>query len=356
MSQVMGFNELLGRRVRTGPWEDQAVSTYRKIHEAVTDGRWDDAAALADYFVDEAKVLYDLCGQLLNDIRGFLGEKGTPVDEIAAADARILSRLTLPDGEPFDAPRLWAKFLAEVQGFVKSQHGQQTDRAVAQLDAFKETWRRLHDRNIDHAYGLIQEVARRYGEPTLGEMYQRTMSPLFATRYGRFDISKHPWDQALDTLLHLAMEAMRAHLVGPQREGNIEFVEEPDRYAVRFDPCGSGGRAMRGDAIEGTGPRMEPPYNYGVTQQEYDWAWNKKGVCYYCAHCCVVMEQMPIDAFGYPVRVVEPPTYPDAKDAKCTWYMYKDPTKVPEEYYRRVGRTKPTSFGSNATDKRREDP
>ena len=28
--------------------------------------------------------------------------------------------------------------------------------------------------------------------------------------------------------------------------------------------------------------------------------------------------------------------------------MFKDPTTVPEEYYERVGRTKPSSFGSKA--------
>jgi hypothetical protein len=28
--------------------------------------------------------------------------------------------------------------------------------------------------------------------------------------------------------------------------------------------------------------------------------------------------------------------------------MFKDPTTVPEEYYTRVGRTKPTAFGSRA--------
>ena len=28
--------------------------------------------------------------------------------------------------------------------------------------------------------------------------------------------------------------------------------------------------------------------------------------------------------------------------------MFKDPTKVPEEYYTRVGRTKPKTFGSTS--------
>lgn len=348
MRQVMGFSELLARRVRIGPWEDQKVSTFRKIQEAIADKRWDDAAALADYFVDEAKVCYDLYRQWLQDIRGFLMDKGTPAGQIAAADARILANLNLPDGRPFDAPRLWAEFLAEVQAFVKHAHREEADRALAQLDTFKETWRRIHDRDVDHVYGLMHEVAQRHGEPSLREMYERVLLPLFTWRYERFDISKHPWDKALGTLLYVSMEAMRGHLVGPGREGNMEFFEEPDRYVMRFDPCGSGGRTVRGDMIEGTGPRMEPPYNYAVTEKEYDWAWNKKGVCYYCAHCCIVMERMPIDKFGYPVRVVEAPTYPDNKEVKCTWYMYKDPTRVPEEYYRRVGRTKPKVFGSKA--------
>jgi hypothetical protein len=33
---------------------------------------------------------------------------------------------------------------------------------------------------------------------------------------------------------------------------------------------------------------------------------------------------------------------------KCQWQTFKDPTQVPEEYYRRVGRTKPAAFGSKA--------
>ena len=51
------------------------------------------------------------------------------------------------------------------------------------------------------------------------------------------------------------------------------------------------------------------------------------------------------------VRVIDPPTYPDTNPdpnarQKCQWQMFKDPTQVPEEYYTRVGRIKPTSFGS----------
>lgn len=63
------------------------------------------------------------------------------------------------------------------------------------------------------------------------------------------------------------------------------------------------------------------------------------------------MEEMPIDRFGYPVRVVDPPVYPDPDPRhpqRCQWQIFKDPTAVPAEYYARVGRRKPTAFGSRA--------
>ncbi len=56
------FTELVGRRVRMGPWEDQKVSTCRKIGEALIAARWDEAATLSSYFIDEAKVCFTLLG------------------------------------------------------------------------------------------------------------------------------------------------------------------------------------------------------------------------------------------------------------------------------------------------------
>ena len=50
MSAVMGFSEIIGRRVRLGDWQDQKISTYRKIHGALDEGRFADASELAAYF------------------------------------------------------------------------------------------------------------------------------------------------------------------------------------------------------------------------------------------------------------------------------------------------------------------
>src|SRR3954453_23855862 len=66
------YSSVLGRRVRKGPWEDQAVSTYRKIREAIEEGRPDDAAQLLDYFLDEAQVCFAIYRQWIPDLSAFL--------------------------------------------------------------------------------------------------------------------------------------------------------------------------------------------------------------------------------------------------------------------------------------------
>ena len=160
-----------------------------------------------------------------------------------------------------------------------------------------------------------------------------------------FDLREQNYEDTLYRNLYLSFEAMRGHLCGPDRRGDIDLQEHEDRWELEFDPCGSGGRSSRGDPVEGTGSRVEPPYEFGVTRGEYDWAWNEKGVCYYCAHCCFALQLLPAERWGHPVRVVDSPLYPQEtkgeRPKKCRWTIYKSIEAIPQEAYERIGRTKP---------------
>jgi hypothetical protein len=335
-----------------GSWEDQKISTYRKIKEAIAGGRWGEAARLANYFVDEANVCFSLYRQWIGDLNAFLKENGVSQEELEGLNADIVEKLTLPDGSAWQPRQHWDTFLTHIEELVGLIHRERAEAAIAKLDEAKEVWRQCHDRDVDHTYGLMSEIVKHFGEPALREMWDKVLLPLFVWRYEKFDIDKHPWDESLETLMLVACEAMRGHLVGPERTGDFELIETEDRFILRFDPCGSGGRTLRGDVIEGTPPRMKPPYNWTVSQEEHPWNHFQKGVCHYCTHCIVLMEEMPIDRFGYPVRVIDPPIYgatdDEGKPMKCQWQMFKDPTKVPDEYYERVGRSKTDTFGSKA--------
>jgi len=350
---TIAFTELLGRRVRLGPWEDQKVSTYRKIIDALDGARWDEAARLGSYFVDEANVCFTLYRQWIGDLNGYLREKGVDEAVIEARNDQAVAVATLPDGSPWHPRKHWDRFLSQVQDFTAASYREQPKEAKQRLDVMKETWRQCHDRDVDHTYALMSLIKEQLGEPAIRDMYDRVLPPLFVWRYEKFDVDKHPWDESLEILMLVACEAMRGHLVGPERTGDMELIELDDRFVLRFDPCGSGGRTLRGDPIEGTGPRMQPPYDWTVTEEKHSWNHYTPGVCLYCTHCIILMEEMPMDRFGYPVRVIDPPLYDADRTSvgeapKCQWQMFKDPTQVPAEYYERVGRTKPTSFGSKA--------
>ena len=346
------YSPHVGRRIRLGSWEDQKISTYRKIREAIEDGHFDQAAKLASYFVDEARVCFQIYRQWIPDLNAFLAENGVPRDELDRLNAEIVAKLDLPDGRPWDPYRQWDDFVNRIDDLVGSIHKERIEEALTTLDEAKEAWRRCHDRDVDHTYGLMSEIVASLGEHRIGDMWNMVLLPLFAWRYEKFDIDKHAWEEGLEVLMLVACEAMRGHLVGPERTGDFELIETDDRYILRFDPCASGGRTIRGDTIEGTPARMEPPYNWSVSSEPHPWNHFQTGVCHYCTHCIALMEELPIDRFGYPVRVIDPPRYgavdEDGRPEKCQWQMFKDPTQVPEEYYARCGRTKPDRFGSRA--------
>ena len=78
---------------------------------------------------------------------------------------------------------------------------------------------------------------------------------------------------------------------------------------------------------------------------DFDWAWNEEGVCYYCAHCCLALEKLPAERWGHPIRVVDPPLWRGEDDPltrkKCQWTVYKSLDAIPETAYQRIGMTRP---------------
>src|SRR5262249_25772442 len=137
----IGYFAPLGRRTRLGSWQDQKISTYRKIREAIGESRWDDAAELANYFVDEAKVCFAIYRQWIPDLTGFLAENGVPREDLDSVNKEIVANLDLPDGRPWDPFRQWHGFVTEIEELVALIHREQAEAALEKLDEAKETWR-----------------------------------------------------------------------------------------------------------------------------------------------------------------------------------------------------------------------
>jgi hypothetical protein len=116
-------------------------------------------------------------------------------------------------------------------------------------------------------------------------------------------------------------EQFRAH--GSFFKQNVFISEQPDRYVMTLAPCGTGGKLRRNRTV-------------GATKEAYPWSWGKSGVCYYCTHCCVFQEILPIEMRGYPICVTQ---YADKAEEPCVHYYYKQPELIPDEYFTRIGKT-----------------
>jgi hypothetical protein len=351
---TLTWSTTIGKRIREGTWQEQAVSTVERIEEAIAAGQREVAAELVDYFMEEAKVCHAVYQVWVDGFGDWLLGRGVTPEELAAERRRLDELLRFPDGAPFEPHGRWSALGAQAGRLANDLRGLQLplDEAPARLGELREAWRQLHDRWADLQSGLLTYVARRFGEAAIGDCYRAVLEPFLEERYGPFDLRERPYEETIERNLYLAFEAMRAHLSGPDRLGNLTVTEDEDKWVIAFDPCGSGNRGQRGDAIEGTPSRSEPPYEFGVTTEEHDWAWNERGVCYYCAHCCLTNELWAVERWGAPVRVVDSPLHPDetlGPDPRpCTWTVYKSIAAIPEEAYRRIGRTKGTAPGGSS--------
>lgn len=189
-------------------------------------------------------------------------------------------------------------------------------------------WQIVHDMYVNWSWSFFTYIADTYGEEELEKAFRSVLGSYYKSRYDKVMAA------GVETQLQLTLEGLRGHLMGEGRQGDIGVTEEADRYVLKLDPCGSGGVA-RQRVESGDEPN---PQLFGFSKKAHSWTWGKEKVCYYCAHCTMVNEVLAIENYGHPMRVTE---YPQKAEDPCTWYIYKDPSLVPAEYYERVGKPAP---------------
>jgi hypothetical protein len=323
------------------PRPPQTESTYALARRAIDAGDAAGGVRRIRQLLDEAAEGRELFPLFIDRARRFLRDRGVPADAVSAEERRILSLLGATAAGALDMARQWAGVQELASRAEQACLGGDSEAAAGLVEQLRSSWLTVHDRFCDITCGLFSLAARRLGESVIGAMWDDAIGDMYPSR-DAYDTARRPWPESVPLLLADAAASLRGHLSGPRRTGEVSLREEEDRWVVRFDPCGSGGRTLRADANPDGAARTGPPFGFGVTTERHDWAWNTEGVCLYCVHCCQLQERAPIARLGYPVRVVQPPVWGTAEPrGYCTWSIYKDPRLVPAQAYRRVGATKP---------------
>lgn len=215
------------------------------------------------------------------------------------------------------------------QAFAALERGE-VEGAKRLVEYARLEWQVVHDMYVNWSWAFFSYIAQTYGEADLERAMRGVLGSYYRARYDKAMASD------VKVQLQLTVEGLRGHLMGPARQGNIEIVEEAERYKLVLNPCGSGGVA-RQRVESGKEPR---PDLFAYSSAPASWTWGKEKVCLYCAHCAMVNEVLAIENYGHPMRITE---YPAKAEDPCVWYIYKDPKRIPAEYYERVGKPAPAN-------------
>ena len=342
------FDEVSNEWVRAGELSDQERSTYTEFARALEVENFSEASELALQTIRESTETFELYNAWVPQLIEELEKGGLGKNELASELSRIAALPTLRDLPDRDFEKRRNEFEAKANQASKACSESNQESARRAMEEARQIWHKVHDQMHDWIGELIGLYATLHGERSIKSLWDRLMADFYSA-YRAYDIANRDWETSYRVLVETTINACRGHLSGPGRRGDFSIVEFDDRLVFTFSPCGSGGRTYLADELTDTGPRLEPPFGHKVTTEKHDWAWNKKGVCLYCAHCCLFAERVPMQMYGYPTRVIDPPVWNGKKDDQvCSWTIYKELSSVPEDVFTRVGLKKPDAPGEPA--------
>jgi hypothetical protein len=205
-----------------------------------------------------------------------------------------------------DTEELTIPTLALVREAIKAG---KVDEALTFLDYSYSESKTLHDSLVSFVDYLLTYIAS-FDEERVYNVLRERQEPVI-----RRWLSETPGPRES---LQRGIELQRGH------GGNCKIIEEPDRYVVTCDPCGSGGHLRRTKDV-------------AVVKKAYFWTWNRSNISFYCIHCCVMWEILPIELRGYPIRIN---LVGDRPEDPCIHLYYKQPESIPEEYFTRIEKSK----------------
>lgn len=179
--------------------------------------------------------------------------------------------------------------------------------------------------SIEWITGLLSHIGRTYGESAVEAALRDTGERLVKARR----LPAERW-WALDA------ERRAKAITRPMlaNGATVEVTETDTEITLSFR-CGTGGRLIDegryGD--DGFLTLREPgPMTFGRDELPV-----------YCAHCSIHNELQPIEWWGLPTTIEDPPRAPGEP---CVHHVYRDRALIPDEVFVRLGRRPPRSGAS----------
>jgi hypothetical protein len=176
----------------------------------------------------------------------------------------------------------------------------------------------LHDGYMFWVTGLLTYIYKNYGIDAV-EKAEREAHTIEGKT-----VFKAPELPDLRSKVEYMAGGLRGHLQP------IKIVEDDEKISLTMQPCGSGERIIQKGGYK-------PEAGLATVKEPHNITWGMKDFPIYCVHC-PVMEMLTIEGAGdfMHVHIVSEPI----NHGSCQFVFYKDPTKIPEGFYTRIGKSK----------------
>ena len=125
---------------------------------------------------------------------------------------------------------------------------------------------------------ILTYVGKEFGEEKVKDAWMYTCENFWKPVVENFKTM--PYDKVI--------EAFAALHRGLGSEFRIE--QDDEKASICITGCGTAGQLMKDGKYENTDRH---PTNGGMTQEEYSWSCNQKGMPYYCVHAPVMYQILP---------------------------------------------------------------
>jgi hypothetical protein len=179
----------------------------------------------------------------------------------------------------------------------------------------------LHDGYMFWVTGLLTHIYKKYGIEAVEEAER------FTHTIEAKAVFKPPEKTDIRSLVEHLVSGLRGHLQP------VTITEDGKKICLTMQPCGSGERIIQKGGYT-------PEIGLAKVTDPHRITWGMKDFPIYCVHC-PVMEMLQIEStgkFGATHIVSEPITH-----GSCKFTFYKDPADIPEEFYTRIGKKRPSS-------------
>lgn len=176
----------------------------------------------------------------------------------------------------------------------------------------------LHDGYMFWVTGLLTYIYKNYGIDAV-EKAEREAHTIEGKT-----VFKAPELPDLRSKVEYMAGGLRGHLQP------IKIEEDDEKISLTMQPCGSGERIIQKGGYK-------PEAGLATVEKPHNITWGMKDFPIYCVHC-PVMEMLSIEGTGdfMHVHIVSEPI----SHGSCQFVFFKDPTKIPEGFYARIGKSK----------------